>query len=84
MNHSLTSVPRSCRCPLIYLRKAVNFNLLRCILFPSTLREHEQSSSDEIPEVRCIHLSRAHFTEEASRPAVRCIRPGSYVAFLPC
>lgn len=52
MNHSLTSVPRSCRCPLIYLRKAVNFNLLRCILFPSTLREHEQSSSDEIPEAQ--------------------------------
>jgi len=37
------------------------------------LREHEQSSSDEIPEVCCIHPSRAYATDKASRFDVRCI-----------
>ena len=47
-------------CVALYLRKAVAFHLLPCILCLSTLREHEQSFSNEIPEVRCFHPSRAH------------------------
>ena len=35
---------------------ALRFHLLWYILFLSTLREQEQTSSDKIPEVRCIIL----------------------------
>lgn len=47
---------------------------LCCDVFCSFNAEgHEQLSSDEIPEARCIHPSWAHFEEEASRLDPRCI-----------
>ena len=49
------------------------FHLLRCILFFSTVRDHKQSFSDEIPSLRCFNSSRAHFIEKSAQSDVRYI-----------
>ena len=48
-------------------------HLQPCSWFHSTLRDHEQSSSDEIPWVRCVHRSPAHLIEKVGRFDVRYI-----------
>ena len=62
-----------------YLRRAVTFHLLPCILFLSTLREHKQSFCNEIPEVRCFHPSRAHV--EKKRAGSMFVVSGSSTVF---
>ena len=62
MNHFLTSVDWSRTCPLQLLEKSGDLGGF--IWFLSTLRDHEQSSSDEITSVRCVHRSPAHPIEQ--------------------
>lgn len=63
-----SSLPRLCG--LVF---AKSHNLSFEFGFFFSTGEREQSSSDEIPKVRCIHLSRARVTGKMCSFHVRCV-----------